>query len=268
MRKAKRNRVATVLWGHHRSKAGGSMANWIRQKILFRLADTVVCYSHAVAEQIRSNSAFKDKTFVAPNAVDQGPIQLAKEHWESQPEKLREFQQKQGIQQGPNLLFVSRIKPRNKLEMMVEVLEQVGREIRKRKSSCYRCVQRRAKTDCRPCGTKRARPTRDFSGSDLQSAGTCSLVPEFQRILLSSPQSDLACFMRLVTACRLLQVNIRAIKIQNWKGSNMESTGFDFRMTTSPVPPIVFSRFLTTLRFSRRCQMKPRKQSARNSTLV
>ncbi len=134
LRKARRNGVATVLWGHHRAKSGGKAANWIRQKYLFPLADTIVCYSHAVADQIREQPDFRAKTFVAPNAIDQTPVALARQQWLDSPEKLQEFKTEHDLATGPNLLFVSRIKPRNKLEIMLDVLTKVAKKFQHAKA--------------------------------------------------------------------------------------------------------------------------------------
>lgn len=124
LRKCRKNGVASVLWGHHNSKAGGKTADFIRKNLLFKNSDCILCYSHQVADRIRTSPELTEKTFVAPNAVDQSPIKIARSAWLKQPEKLNAFRQEQGLGGGPNLLFVSRIKPRNKLENLIEILAQ------------------------------------------------------------------------------------------------------------------------------------------------
>ena len=123
--RAKSNGVASVLWGHHYSKSGGSLTRHVREKLFFGLSDCILCYSQEVAARIRKNRRFSEKTFVAPNSVEQEPIQKSRQHWLQRPDQLKQFQEKHGVARGPNLLFVSRIKPRNKLEILVEALHEV-----------------------------------------------------------------------------------------------------------------------------------------------
>ncbi len=122
--RARKNGVATVLWGHHQAKRGGSLAEWLRRGILFRLADAVLCYSDEVAESIRTRERFANKVFVAANSLDQQPIEAARVFWAREPRRLAEFRKEHAIT-SPNLLFVSRIKPRNKLDTLVDVLARL-----------------------------------------------------------------------------------------------------------------------------------------------
>jgi len=126
--KARLSGVATVLWGHHRSQTGGGTADWLRRRVLFRLGDCVLCYSEHLAESIRSEISEPRKVFTAPNSVDQEPIRRAKEKWLAERERLAAFREEKGIGGGPNLLFVSRIKPRNKLDVLLKVLYNLRKQ--------------------------------------------------------------------------------------------------------------------------------------------
>lgn len=121
--RAKMNGVRVVLWGHHFSKSNFSVSKWVREKILFRLADSIVCYGNRAAADIRKLEHCKEKTFVALNAIDQQPIVDAQAKWHS--DFLDTFRATHGIGNGPNLLFISRIKPRNRLEVMVQTLKKL-----------------------------------------------------------------------------------------------------------------------------------------------
>lgn len=118
---ARKNRVGVVLWGHHFSTSNHKTGEFLRNKVLFRMADSIVCYSHDVANNIRRQKHLASKTFVAANAVDINPIQAARIHWQNSP-ALTEFKRAHGIEKGPNLLFVSRIQPNNRLAVLIEVL--------------------------------------------------------------------------------------------------------------------------------------------------
>ncbi len=126
--RARRNRIATVLWGHHYGKSAGLLSESVRKQIYFRLADSILCYSHDVANAIRLSPALAAKTFVAPNALDQRSITDAKLHWSNQPELLEEFRIRNQLGTGPHLLFVSRIKPRNNLAILLETLSKIRLE--------------------------------------------------------------------------------------------------------------------------------------------
>lgn len=122
--RAKANGVGVTLWGHHFSKSKGSIINRIRNQVVFRLADSVVCYSFDVGQKLRNIPHLSDKTFVAPNSIDQESIRNAKAVWQ-EGNKLKEFQNQNGLGNGPKLLFVSRIKPRNHLEILIRVLNSL-----------------------------------------------------------------------------------------------------------------------------------------------
>jgi glycosyltransferase involved in cell wall biosynthesis len=126
--RARRNRIATVLWGHHYGKSGGLFSESLRKNVYFRLADSILCYSHGVANSIRQCPAFAAKTFVAPNAIDQNPVNEARLYWAAHPENLETFRIRNQLGIGPHLLFVSRIKPRNHLEILLETLAKIRRE--------------------------------------------------------------------------------------------------------------------------------------------
>lgn len=121
--RARLSGVAVILWGHHRSKSDGGLVEFLRNKVLFKLATSVVCYSHQVADTIRQIPEFSEKTFVAPNAVDQTAVRDAKGVWNE--EALSEFKVGHGLSEGPVLLFVSRIKPRNKVGQILDVLHKL-----------------------------------------------------------------------------------------------------------------------------------------------
>lgn len=121
--RAKMNGVKVILWGHHASKRKSRFGNLIRDRVLFPLADSIVCYGLSAAKRIAAETPYKDKTFAALNSIDQAPVQMAAANWKDK--SLQAFREAQGIGDGPLLLFVSRIKRRNQLEVLVEVVKRL-----------------------------------------------------------------------------------------------------------------------------------------------
>ena len=60
------------------------------------------------------------RIFVALNALDQAPIQAARERWLADPERLERFRREHRLDAGPRVLFVSRLGPANRLDLLVD----------------------------------------------------------------------------------------------------------------------------------------------------
>jgi glycosyltransferase involved in cell wall biosynthesis len=109
-----------ILWGHGVSKRD----NWVRRSLrnfLGRQADAVLLYTRAVAERLVEKHGFcKERVFVAQNALDQAPIQKAREQWEANPERLAEFRYRYKLDPRYTLVFVSRLEPDNGLDRLMK----------------------------------------------------------------------------------------------------------------------------------------------------
>ncbi len=116
--RARANGVATVLWGHGYSK---EEAGWRRagRHGAARLATALLFYNVSTAQQFIEQGWPKDRIFVALNALDQRPIQAARQAWLEQPGRLAAFRRDHGIADGPVVLYVSRIKPENRVDLLV-----------------------------------------------------------------------------------------------------------------------------------------------------
>jgi glycosyltransferase involved in cell wall biosynthesis len=70
----------------------------------------------------------KDRVFVAPNALDQSPIQAARQYWLGRPETLTEFQRAHGIDPARTILFISRLEPQNRVDMLLAAAELLSHQ--------------------------------------------------------------------------------------------------------------------------------------------
>ena len=116
--RARANGVGTILWGHGYSKAE---AQWRRlgRHGAARLANALLFYNFSTARQFMEQGWPKERIYVALNALDQRPIQAARRAWMAEPGRLAAFRKEQGIGEGPVLLYVSRIKPENRLDLLI-----------------------------------------------------------------------------------------------------------------------------------------------------
>lgn len=117
--RAKLQGVRTVLWGHFYSKAESSLRKWLRSKIS-ALGDCLLFYDYRTAERYKREGWPAERVFVAPNAIDQAPIQLARKYWQERPQDLDAFRRKHRLELGPVILFVSRLDPANRLDLLID----------------------------------------------------------------------------------------------------------------------------------------------------
>ncbi len=123
--RARWNRVGTVLWGHGHSKTDSRIRSRIRN-FPVRLADCTMFYdSQSRDECIEKHGFRRDRCFVAPNSMDQSSIEGARVRWTGDPERLQRFQYEQGIDPKQTLLFVSRMHPDNRLELLLEAMRSL-----------------------------------------------------------------------------------------------------------------------------------------------
>ena len=123
--RARRVGVGTVLWGHGYSKRESPWRRRLRQRSA-RHADALLLYNHAGADIYRDAGIDPSRIFVALNALDQAPIQAARRAWLDTPGRLDAFRREQSLGQGPRLLFVSRLQPANRLDLLIHAVARLA----------------------------------------------------------------------------------------------------------------------------------------------
>ncbi|MFO0859494.1 MAG: glycosyltransferase family 4 protein [Phycisphaerales bacterium] len=123
---AKKRGLPTVLWGHGYSKRETTARRLLRDKI-GNLATALVFYGATARNRFVERNKNGHRAFVAPNSLDQSEIQAARRPWLENPEKLRAFREKNGLN-GPVLLFVSRLSPENRTDLLLKAGGMLARQ--------------------------------------------------------------------------------------------------------------------------------------------
>lgn len=119
---ARRRGIYTILWGHGYSKRSSRFLDIIRSMIGKR-ADAVLLYSKKMANRQITDFGFsKDRVYVAPNTLDNQPIQKAIQYWKSRADRLDEFRRSHSIDVSKTVVFVSRLEPENRTDMLLHAL--------------------------------------------------------------------------------------------------------------------------------------------------
>lgn len=117
--RARLNGVPTILWGHGYSKNESGWRSWARRNVT-RLASALLLYNHATAQRYRELDRNPNRIFVALNSLDQTPIREAKEAWSHRHDDLSRFRKQNDLCSGPVVLFVSRLDPANRLDLLLQ----------------------------------------------------------------------------------------------------------------------------------------------------
>ncbi|GIW73554.1 MAG: glycosyl transferase [Phycisphaerales bacterium] len=125
MAKARRRGVGVVLWGHGYSIrdtwASRRLRNWIGSK-----ADAVLLYNEPARQRMIEEGMDPRRLFVAPNAMDQRPIQEARQRWLADEQGLEAFARRHGLDRGPVVLFVSRLLAQNRIELLLHAVARLS----------------------------------------------------------------------------------------------------------------------------------------------
>lgn len=113
------NGIPTILWGHGHSKQEHAIKLGFRRSMM-RWATAAMFYDSQAAQSMVASGFPKERVFVATNAIDQTPIQEQRERWLADPRRLAEFRREQQLDDVPLLLYVSRMLPNNRLDMLIE----------------------------------------------------------------------------------------------------------------------------------------------------
>jgi len=119
LRRARREVVGTVLWGHGLSKGQGRIGQWIRDR-LGRQADALLFYNDRAKRHYEAHGFGAERLFTAPNSLDQDRIQEARRSWLSDEARLRAFQEQEGLADRPVVLFLSRLLPERRTDLLLE----------------------------------------------------------------------------------------------------------------------------------------------------
>lgn len=125
IRKARRRGVGVVVWGHgyswRDSKWSRRLRNWLGAK-----ADAILLYNHHARERMIEEGMPADRLFVAQNALDQAPIQAARDAWLADPAALAAFRREHGIEGRPVALFVSRLLAQNRIDLLLHAAARLA----------------------------------------------------------------------------------------------------------------------------------------------
>lgn len=124
MRKARRNGLGVVLWGHGASKHDFALRAWPRNA-LAQMADALVFYDRRTADAAIARGHDAAKVFVASNTLDDEPIRRSREHWARDVAAMAAFRESIGGE-AEYLLFVSRIVPKARLDLLVEAVAMLA----------------------------------------------------------------------------------------------------------------------------------------------
>jgi glycosyltransferase involved in cell wall biosynthesis len=126
--RARANGVAAVLWGHGYSKNLHGRRDSARKRIAKR-ASSLVFYDPDTRDQYVRDGWNPDKLFVALNSLEHTGIVEARQWWQDRPDLLVAFRKEHGIQMGPVVLFVSRLQPANRVDLLVRATALLAQEI-------------------------------------------------------------------------------------------------------------------------------------------
>jgi len=123
--RARAGRVPVVLWGHGYSKRErrwwATIRNWGAS-----LATSIVFYDPETRDAFVSKGWNADKLFVALNSIDQSRIESAKRSWLQHDDELAQFRREHHLDQGPVILFVSRLSPANRVDLLVRATARLA----------------------------------------------------------------------------------------------------------------------------------------------
>lgn len=128
MLRARAGGVPRILWGHGYAKDEKSRRRGAR-KWLTRFASALLFYEPTTREAYVRDGWNPAKAFVALNSLDHGPMDEARRCWLERPDQLAKFRQEHKIEGGPVILFVSRLHPNNRADMLVRATAALAPEI-------------------------------------------------------------------------------------------------------------------------------------------
>lgn len=125
MLRARANGVGVVLWGHGYSKNDNAMKLAMRQRVA-DMADCIVLYHRSAIPSLVKGGIDQTRIFVAPNAIDQTPIQQTRWEWVQRADRLARFKAEHGLESGPVLLFVARLMRERRVDVLLNAMSRLA----------------------------------------------------------------------------------------------------------------------------------------------
>ncbi len=125
MRRARRRRLPVILWGHGYSKAETRLRKLLRDQT-GGYATALLFYDEATAQRAIEDGFRPEQVFAAPNAIDQQPLAMARDALLADRARLEAFQRDHGFADKRLLLYVSRMAPENRLDLLVEAVASLA----------------------------------------------------------------------------------------------------------------------------------------------
>lgn len=126
LRKARKRGVRTVVWGHGYSKNESPRRAALRKKVGL-MADAMLFYSQTIADRYLADGVDPARVFVAPNCLNQEPIQAARDAWLADPAKLAAFRAEHGVpDEAEPILYVSRFDPANRADLLLRAAAELA----------------------------------------------------------------------------------------------------------------------------------------------
>lgn len=126
LRRAHRNGIPVVLWGHGYSRSENRFRVWARNRIASQ-ASALLFYDQPTADAAIASGMPAERVFVAPNAIDQKPIAEAREAWRAPPERLAGFRESNDLDGRRVLLYVSRFTQKTQLPLLIDAISELRR---------------------------------------------------------------------------------------------------------------------------------------------
>lgn len=121
---ARARRRPVVLWGHGYSKQFSRWKHATRTQ-LGKLASTCVTYSEGVRQRLIDEGLDATRVFSSPNALDGAPLQTLRQHWLEHTAERSALRQRLGIHSDRVLLFVSRLEPDKRVDLLLEAFRRL-----------------------------------------------------------------------------------------------------------------------------------------------
>ncbi len=123
--RARRNGIATVLWGHGFGKQESPLRRSIRDRV-GKMADAVLVYDEWVADGLRSRGFDPDRLFVAHNTIDVDDMHARARAVTA--EQVQAFRTRTGLGEDKMLFLVSRANPERRGDLLLQAAAKLRRE--------------------------------------------------------------------------------------------------------------------------------------------
>ena len=115
----------TLLWGHGFSRSERAITRTMRNSLV-GLSNGVILYSNAAKQKLQSNGIAASKIWVAQNAIDQSSVIAATASWTADPKRLAAWQRDHAITDGELIVFISRVEPDKRVDLLLDAFQQLA----------------------------------------------------------------------------------------------------------------------------------------------